>query len=74
MTEKSLPDEAHRQPTLKELAESTGPQSIQPPSEIQDPTESGPSVGAKNVSPENQKSSPSKSKEGLEKVYWIISL
>lgn len=38
MTEKSAPDEAHTEPTLKDLASSTGAHSIQPPNEIQDPT------------------------------------
>lgn len=37
MTEKSAPDEGHRQPTLKEIAESTGAHNVQPESEIQDP-------------------------------------
>ena len=36
MTEKSAPDEGHRQPTLKEIAESTNSLSIQPATEVQD--------------------------------------
>lgn len=37
MTEKSAPDEGHKPPTLKEIAEATGTHSIQPANEIQDP-------------------------------------
>ncbi|KAL5018774.1 hypothetical protein ScPMuIL_004496 [Solemya velum] len=38
MTEKSAPDEAHTEPTLKDLASPAGAHSIQPTNEIQDPT------------------------------------
>ena len=38
MTEKGPPDDSHKQ-TLKEIAESTGAQSVQPSSEIHDPLE-----------------------------------
>ncbi|XP_041362386.1 protein HID1-like [Gigantopelta aegis] len=38
MTEKGPPDDSHKQ-TLKEIAECTGTESVQPPSEIQDPLE-----------------------------------
>lgn len=41
MTEKSAPDESHRPPTLKEIAEATGTHNVQPASEIQDPMASG---------------------------------
>nr|KAG5713477.1 hypothetical protein BaRGS_025025 [Batillaria attramentaria] len=46
MTEKSAPDEGHRPPTLKEIAESTGAHNVQPASEIEDPMSTGDSVGA----------------------------
>ena len=36
MTEKSAPDDNHRQPTLKEIAETSGPEGVQPPNTIQD--------------------------------------
>jgi len=39
MTEKAAPDEGHADPTLKELATSSGTHNVQPPNEIQDPTE-----------------------------------
>ncbi|XP_050393670.2 protein HID1 [Patella vulgata] len=39
MTEKSAPDENHKPPTLKEIAETGVAQSIQPVNEIQDPVE-----------------------------------
>ncbi|XP_046552525.1 LOW QUALITY PROTEIN: protein HID1-like [Haliotis rubra] len=38
MTERAAPDEGHKAPTLKELAESSGTHNVQPPSEIRDPT------------------------------------
>lgn len=38
MTERAAPDEGHKAPTLKELAESSGTHNVQPPSEIGDPT------------------------------------
>ncbi|KAJ8317846.1 hypothetical protein KUTeg_002937 [Tegillarca granosa] len=40
MTEKAAPDEGHRDPTLQELASSTGSHNVQPPNEIEDPTSS----------------------------------
>ena len=46
MTEKAAPDEGHRQPTLKEIAESTGTHNVQPLSEIQDPMSSEAEKGA----------------------------
>ena len=46
MTEKAAPDEGHRQPTLKEIAESTGTHNVQPLSEIQDPMASEGGQGA----------------------------
>ncbi|ESO82024.1 hypothetical protein LOTGIDRAFT_135546 [Lottia gigantea] len=39
MTEKSAPDENHKTPTLKEIAETGVAQSVQPANEIQDPIE-----------------------------------
>ncbi|XP_069125176.1 protein HID1-like [Argopecten irradians] len=62
MTERAAPDECNADPTLKELAKSSGTHNVQPPNEIQDPTdgEEGAegSEGSKGAKPKSLPSTP----------------
>ena len=69
MTEKSAPDEGHRQPTLKEIAESTGAHSVQPVSEIQDPMAVQGAQGSEAAAGDTEAARPP-----LEKAKSLVSL
>ncbi|XP_060076654.1 protein HID1-like [Ylistrum balloti] len=49
MTERAAPDECNADPTLKELATSSGTHNVQPPNEIQDPTDGETEEGAEGT-------------------------